>query len=132
MHFVGIIVFFFIILIAIGLGVAGIFVFKRGKDWLMKSFAIILSVLGAVVSLTLIIGLITQQDPFTAVFIQIAIAAGVFIMLFWIAMLVEAALYEQNNNERLLWVIIIIFTQLIGALIYAIARRPRRISETGK
>ena len=53
----------------------------------------------------------------------LAIAAFVF----WIKMLIEAATKEPDNgNTRLVWVIIIVFTQIIGALIYYFVRRPQR------
>ncbi len=54
-------------------------------------------------------------------------SAGVLAaFIFWIWMLVDCATKEPDNNERLVWVIIIVFTHIIGALIYFFVRRPLR------
>ncbi len=58
---------------------------------------------------------------------------GIASTAFWIWMLVECATKESNEgNDKLVWILIIIFTQLIGALIYLLARRPKRIEELGR
>ena len=50
----------------------------------------------------------------------------------WLWMLVDCALRETaDNQDRLVWVLIIIFTWSLGALLYLIFRRPRRIAELG-
>ena len=49
--------------------------------------------------------------------------------LFWLWMLVECALKEPNTIEKLIWVIIIVVTHWLGAVIYFFARRPKRIRE---
>ena len=52
--------------------------------------------------------------------------------IFWIWMLIDCALKESSEgNDKIIWVAIILFTHLIGALIYFFARRPRRIAESG-
>ena len=49
---------------------------------------------------------------------------------FWIFMLVECATKEPSNgNDKLIWILIIIFTHWIGALIYYFVRRPQRIAQ---
>ena len=54
-------------------------------------------------------------------------AAAIALFVFWIKMLVEAATKEPDTgNTRLVWVIIIVFTQVIGATIYYFVRRPQR------
>lgn len=43
-------------------------------------------------------------------------------------MLIECATKEPSEgNDKLIWLLVIIFTQLIGALIYYYVRRPQRI-----
>ncbi len=52
---------------------------------------------------------------------------------FWIWMLVECITRESSEgNDKLVWVLVIIFTHWIGALIYLIVRRPKRIEELGR
>ena len=52
---------------------------------------------------------------------------GVLGTAFWIWMLVECATKEPNEgNSQVVWIIIIVFTNLIGAALYFFVRRPRR------
>ncbi len=51
----------------------------------------------------------------------------------WIWMIVDCATREKpDGNDKLIWVLIIVFTHWIGALIYLLVRRPQRIRELGK
>jgi phospholipase D-like protein len=52
--------------------------------------------------------------------------------MFWIWMVVECATKEPNQgNDKIVWIVIIVFAQLIGALVYYFVRRPQRISQYG-
>jgi Phospholipase_D-nuclease N-terminal len=65
---------------------------------------------------------------FSFVFVLIAVAGTVF----WIWMIVECATKEPNQgNEKIVWILVIIFTHWIGALIYYFVRRPQRIAQFG-
>ncbi|WP_407355555.1 PLDc N-terminal domain-containing protein [Methanolobus sp. WCC5] len=53
--------------------------------------------------------------------------------LFWLWMLIDCATKEPSEgNDKLIWVIIIVFTNLLGALIYFFIRRPKRIQDYGR
>jgi hypothetical protein len=54
---------------------------------------------------------------------------GVAGTVFWVAMIIECATKESNRDNKLIWILIIIFTHWIGALIYYLVRRPQRIAE---
>jgi Phospholipase_D-nuclease N-terminal len=57
---------------------------------------------------------------------------GVAGTIFWIWMIVECATKEPNQgNDKIIWVLVIIFTHWIGALIYYFVRRPQRIAQFG-
>jgi len=46
---------------------------------------------------------------------------------FWIWMLVDCATKEPSaGNDKLIWILVIIFTHWLGALIYFLVRRPER------
>jgi hypothetical protein len=50
-----------------------------------------------------------------------------------VAALMDCAMNEPSQgNEKIVWIIIIVFTHLLGALLYLLLRRPRRIAETGR
>ncbi|WP_094227293.1 PLDc N-terminal domain-containing protein [Methanolobus psychrotolerans] len=58
---------------------------------------------------------------------------GLLGTLFWLWMLIDCATKEPSEgNDKLIWVIVIIFTHLLGALVYFLVRRPKRIEEYGK
>lgn len=51
---------------------------------------------------------------------------------FWVWMLVDCATKEASTgNDKLIWVLILIFTHLLGAVLYFVVRRPRRKVELG-
>ena len=45
---------------------------------------------------------------------------------FWIWMIVDCATHERNSTEKIVWIVIIVFTHLLGALIYFFVRRQKR------
>ena len=48
--------------------------------------------------------------------------------LFWVWMLIDCATKESDQgNTKIVWVIIIVFTNLVGALIYFFVQRPQRL-----
>jgi hypothetical protein len=50
--------------------------------------------------------------------------------VFWILMIIECATKEPSyGNDKLTWILIIIFTHWVGALIYYFVRRPQRIAQ---
>ena len=55
------------------------------------------------------------------------IFVGLAFVAFWIWMLVDCATKESSQgNDKLIWILVIIFTHWIGALIYFLVRRPER------
>ena len=57
--------------------------------------------------------------------VAFAFMAAVF---FWIWMLIDCVKNEPSEgNEKIIWILIIIFTHFIGALIYYFVRRPQRL-----
>jgi len=51
----------------------------------------------------------------------------------WIWMLIDCATNEPaEGNEKLIWIIVILFTHVLGAMIYLLVRRPERIRQYGK
>ncbi|MBZ5492757.1 MAG: PLD nuclease N-terminal domain-containing protein [Acidobacteriia bacterium] len=53
-------------------------------------------------------------------------------LIFWIWMIVECATKEPSQgNDKIVWIVIIVFAQVIGALIYYFVRRPQRIAQYG-
>jgi len=69
---------------------------------------------------------------FSYVFILFAFIA-LLSFVFWIWILIDCAKNETDiGNTRLIWVIIIILTYIVGAFLYYLIRRPKRLLELGK
>ena len=52
--------------------------------------------------------------------------------IFWIWMIIEAATKEASEgNDKITWIIIIVFTHVLGALLYFFVRRPKRKADLG-
>lgn len=50
----------------------------------------------------------------------------------WIWMIVDCATKEKSEgNDKLIWILVIVLTHWIGALIYLLVRRPKRIQQYG-
>ena len=65
------------------------------------------------------------------IFIPFALLA-LALTVFWIWMIVDCATKESSaGNEKIVWILVIIFTHWIGALIYFLVRRPQRKRECG-
>jgi len=48
-------------------------------------------------------------------------------------MIIDCATKEPSEgNDRLVWVVIVVFTHFIGAAIYFFVRRPQRIAQLGR
>ncbi|MBN2162415.1 MAG: PLDc_N domain-containing protein [Pontiellaceae bacterium] len=58
---------------------------------------------------------------------------GIASTVLWVWMLVDCATKEPSEgNDKLIWVLVIVLAQGIGALIYLIVRRPERIARYGQ
>ena len=67
---------------------------------------------------------------FLLIIMTMAIGIGGFVL--WIWTLIDCITNESDQgNERIVWVVVIAVAQLIGALIYLIVRRPKRIATLG-
>jgi len=59
------------------------------------------------------------------ILIWLTIVVGMFVL--WIWTLLDCIKNEPNEgNERVIWVVVIAAANWIGAIIYLIARRPKR------
>ncbi len=74
------------------------------------------------------------MSEFVAVPNFIFLFFGIFIVgtLFWLWMLIDCAVNETTQgNEKVVWIIIIVFTHLLGAIVYYLVRRPKRKQTLG-
>ena len=58
---------------------------------------------------------------------------GIGLFAFWIWVLIDCIKNEPSQgNDKLIWVLVIVLLQGVGALVYFFARRPQRIRELGQ
>lgn len=70
---------------------------------------------------------------FFTLFWLACIAFGIAGFVFWIWALIDCATKEPaDGNDKIIWILVIIFTGWIGALIYVLIRRPDRIRMYGE
>ena len=63
----------------------------------------------------------------------IVLGIGVLGMAYWIWMLVDCVTKEPSEgNDRLVWVVVVVSTYIIGAAIYFFVRRPQRRAQLGR
>jgi hypothetical protein len=53
--------------------------------------------------------------------------------LFWVWAIIDCATKEPSDgNDKIVWILVIVFTHLIGAILYVLMRRPERIRKYGR
>ena len=56
-----------------------------------------------------------------------------FGFILWIWALLDCLQNEPSKgNEKLVWILVILLASFVGALLYLIVRRPKRIEQLGK
>jgi len=67
-----------------------------------------------------------MDTALTIAFLLMILAGTVF----WIAMLVDCAKNEPSTgSDKIVWIVVIVFTHMLGALVYYfVRRRPRRFA----
>ena len=69
----------------------------------------------------------TPFFPFFLLLPLLILSFALAALAFWIWMLVDCLTNEPSEgNDKLVWVLVIVFTNWIGALIYFFVRRPNR------
>ena len=66
------------------------------------------------------------HELLSLVFMSIMLAA----LAFWVWMIIDCATNEPSvGNDKLVWIIVIVFAQVIGAIIYYFVRYCKRFEE---
>jgi hypothetical protein len=61
----------------------------------------------------------------------VLLGLGFFVL--WILVIVDIATKETDaENQKVIWLIIVVFTGFIGELIYLLVRRPQRVKQLGR
>ena len=61
------------------------------------------------------------------------VALVIFQLVMWIWMLVDCLQNEPSTgNDKVIWVLLMVFLGILGSLLYYFIRRPQRIEQYGK
>tara|TARA_R110000850_G_scaffold250386_4_gene375393 strand:- start:5167 stop:5391 length:225 start_codon:yes stop_codon:yes gene_type:complete len=61
------------------------------------------------------------------------VALVIFQVVMWIWMLVDCLQNEPSTgNDKVIWVLLMVFLGILGSLLYYFIRRPQRIEQYGK
>ena len=70
-----------------------------------------------------------MSDVIVSLFLIVSVF-GVVGFILWVWALIDCLLHETDEgNNRLIWMLVVILTNIIGALIYLILRRPMRVGQ---
>ncbi len=74
-----------------------------------------------------------MMSLFGLLFALISMALSLLLFVLWIWMLIDCIKYEPSTgNDKIIWVLVIVLLNGIGALLYYFIRRPERIKLTGQ
>ena len=106
--------------------VGGAVVYRRSSDTVLRAIAAVAVAVGMALALTGGLRASEIVGPslfYTLVFVEIGLLSAII----WVVTLADCATGEPSEgNDKVVWVLIILFTNLIGAALYLIVRRPRR------
>ncbi len=114
---------------------AGLAAFWRGREAIMYVLAgaVLVGGLGLAATGALAIDTVELIDNRALFLALIFLQAGLLALTFWVSMLVDCATNESSRgNNKVAWVIIIVFTNLVGAFLYLLVRRPQRLAEAAR
>jgi hypothetical protein len=68
----------------------------------------------------------TTQPAIGIIIILLILIISIVFIIFWIFMLINAIKRDfKNSNEKIIWILVIILTGIIGAIIYYfVVKRP--------
>ena len=70
---------------------------------------------------------------FSIIYLILLLLFGLGGSILWIWTVIDCATKEPSEgNDKIVWIIVIVFTHWIGSLIYIFVRRPQRILQYGK
>ena len=68
-------------------------------------------------------------DLVAPLFVLMFFAVSICATILWIWMIIDCAMNEPSEgNDKIVWILVIVLTGWVGALIYFFFRRPRRMA----
>ena len=120
-----------VVLIALSttMSVAGAIAYRKTREPVGRKLAVV-GIVGGLTILATIVSGGAELLPEMAFWPVMLVELGLLGTLVWVWMLVDCAVNEPSaGNDKLVWVLIILFTHVLGAALYLLVRRPQRLAE---
>jgi len=121
-----------VLMIAVGIVpiVLGAMWFRRAEGLMLRSLSILVIVIGAAFLIIIAVAIGMHREPWTPLLVLLIAGVVLAAFIFWVSALADCLLNEPNDGwSKLVWTLAIILTFVIGAAIYHLGRRPRRIQQ---
>jgi peptidoglycan/LPS O-acetylase OafA/YrhL len=100
---------------------------------MIRSLGILSITVGVVYFILLALAILMHREPWTPMLTLLLVGVAIAAFIFWIRALADCLLNEPNDGwGKLVWTLAIVFTFVIGAAIYYVGQRPRRLARTDK
>ncbi len=101
-------------------------VMRRGLSWLAIA-------VGALLEVLLGVSVVSEQVPENTLPLVSMVGIGVVGFIFWVTVLADCLKNEsRKDNKRRVWALVIVFTLVVGAVLYCLLRRPKRVAELSR
>ena len=117
-------------IVIIVIGVVGL---RRARNVMRRGLSWLAIAVGAWLEVLLGLSVVPHELPENT-FPLVAIAGiGLAGFIFWVTVLADCLKNEtRKGNERRVWTLVIVFTLVVGALLYCLLRRPKRVAELSR
>jgi hypothetical protein len=101
-------------------------VMRRGLSWLAIAVGSWLEVMQG-------LGVAPYEVSENTLAITAVVGIGVAGFIFWATVLADCRINERREGkERRVWTLVIVLTSVVGALLYCLVRRPKRLAELSR
>ena len=117
-----------VIVLTVALVVGGVVVYRRTNEAVERRAGAVAVAGGLLILVTIVLAGVVPAAA-SVMWPLVFIELGLLGTAFWLWMLIDCAINEPNGgNDKLIWVLIILFLQVLGAALYLLARRPQRLA----
>ena len=115
--------------LSVAVAVGAAVVYRRSNAGIERKAAVVALAGALLIVATLVLAGVVSA-PASVMWPLLFIELGLLGTAFWVWMLIDCALNEPTaGNDKLIWVLIILFAQVLGAILYLLVRRPQRLAE---
>ena len=116
----------FVLTVAVVVG--GVVVYRRTNEAVERRAGAVAVAGGLLILVTIVLAGVVPAAA-SVMWPLVFIELGLLGTTFWVWMLVDCAINEpRDGNDKLIWVLIILFAQVLGATLYLLVRRPQRLA----